>query len=89
MLHDTPARDSYMYQSKYSRSFGGIAASTIRGGMVEYIYAGPRAAARCPSVRPSVRIMMTPTIIDLQIDGHHGSDGSALLPASTSLEVCL
>jgi hypothetical protein len=29
--------------------------------------------------------MMTPTIIDLQIDGHHGSDGSALLPASTSL----
>ena len=54
MLHDTPARDSYMYQSKYSRSFGGIAASTIRGGMpVEYmrLYA--------TSVRPSVRIMMT------------------------------
>jgi hypothetical protein len=44
MLHDTPARDSYMYQSKYSRSFGGIAASTIRGGMVGYIYAGPRRA---------------------------------------------
>jgi hypothetical protein len=52
MLHDTPARDSYMYQSKYSRSFGGIAASTIRGGMVEYIYAGP---GRPRGVRPSVR----------------------------------
>ena len=62
MLHDTPAaRDSYMYQSKYSRSFGGIAASTIRGGMVGYIYAGPGRAA----VRPSVRIMMTPTICRL------------------------
>ena len=52
MLHDTPAaRDSYMYQSKYSRSFGGIAASTIRGGMpVEYMHAALRSY-----VRPSVR----------------------------------